>query len=415
MENLNVGIVGGSIAGCATAISLSKQGHTVKLFERSMGRLEDRGAGIGLPIPTLENLQSRGLLGADFPYLTISNRYYKVPSREFMGKTIWTQALGALALTNWGALYRDLRSRVDDDSYYTGLPVIKITQDKIGAYLHFKDGTVEKFDLVVCADGVDSIGRSLVSSGSCINYAGYIAWRGFIPETEMPNLEGPLQSNVNELVGQHALMSDKGHGIVYLIPGFNGETKQGERLINWLWYENVAKENLDEALAGRTHGNSSVQPGYVPKYRTDYLRNESSRLFPAYFSDIVHKTEKPFIQSIFDMHSNVYASGKLCILGDAATTVRPNSASGVVHAMTNAVKLADYLSSSISMAEGLSSWNMDQVEYGYGLVELSRKVGKALQDPTTSWKSMDSNSMEIWWDSVMGDQNWYVTDSKNRN
>ena len=83
--------------------------------------------------------------------------------------------------------------------------------------------------------------------------------------------------------------------------------------------------------------------------------------------------------------------------------------------MTNAVKLGDYLSSSISMAEGLSSWNMDQVEYGYGLVELSRKVGKALQDPTTSWKSMDPNSMEIWWDSVMGDQNWYVTNSKNRN
>ena len=200
MENLNVGIVGGSIAGCATAISLSKQGHTVKLFERSMGRLEDRGAGIGLPIPTLENLQSRGLLGADFPYLTISNRYYKVPSREFMGKTIWTQALGALALTNWGALYRDLRSRVDDDSYHTGLPVIKITQDKIGAYLHFEDGTVEKFDLVVCADGVDSIGRSLVSSGSCINYAGYIAWRGFIPETEMPKQPPPTIEEESELI-----------------------------------------------------------------------------------------------------------------------------------------------------------------------------------------------------------------------
>ena len=415
MKNLNVGIIGGSIAGCATAISLSKLGHHVKLYERSLGKLEDRGAGIGLPIPTLENLQSRGLLGVNFPYLTISDRYYKIPNEEYMGRTIWTQSIGDLALTNWGSLYRDLRSRVSDEVYHAGQPVTKIDQDEQSASIHFTDNSIERFDLVICADGVDSLGRATVCPPAKVNYAGYIAWRGFIPETEAPNIEDPTNTDNKELIGQHALMSDRGHGIMYLIPGLNGETKKGERLVNWLWYENVDMEDLDAALDGRKLGNSSVQPGFVPQYRIDYLRNQSLKLFPAYFSDIVQKTEKPFIQSIFDMHSNVYSSGRLCILGDAATTVRPNSASGVIHGMTNAIKLADSLSSSLSLEEGLATWNNDQVAYGNELVEFSRKVGKALQDPATNWKSMDPSAMKSWWDSVMGEQSWYVTDSKRRN
>ena len=48
-KKLKVGIIGGSIAGCTTAIELSRVGCEVTLFERTGDELKDRGAGIGVP------------------------------------------------------------------------------------------------------------------------------------------------------------------------------------------------------------------------------------------------------------------------------------------------------------------------------------------------------------------------------
>ena len=59
MEGLRVGIVGGSIGGCTAALALAGVGCDVTLFERSTGRLEDRRAGIGMPIPLLDGLKAR--------------------------------------------------------------------------------------------------------------------------------------------------------------------------------------------------------------------------------------------------------------------------------------------------------------------------------------------------------------------
>lgn len=47
--SLRIGIVGGSIAGLATAIELLKLGHEVTIFERSPSNLSERGTGISIP------------------------------------------------------------------------------------------------------------------------------------------------------------------------------------------------------------------------------------------------------------------------------------------------------------------------------------------------------------------------------
>ena len=45
-DSLRVGIVGGSIAGSATAVLMSRADHEVTVFERSSVELKSRGAGI---------------------------------------------------------------------------------------------------------------------------------------------------------------------------------------------------------------------------------------------------------------------------------------------------------------------------------------------------------------------------------
>ena len=62
---MNVGIVGGSLAGCAAAIAMRRAGCDVTVFERSRGALEDRGAGIGIPLALLRALVERDFVDAD--------------------------------------------------------------------------------------------------------------------------------------------------------------------------------------------------------------------------------------------------------------------------------------------------------------------------------------------------------------
>ena len=48
-NSLRIGVVGGSISGCAAAIEMSRAGYEVTVFERSAKALKGRGAGIGTP------------------------------------------------------------------------------------------------------------------------------------------------------------------------------------------------------------------------------------------------------------------------------------------------------------------------------------------------------------------------------
>ena len=71
-DKLNIGIVGGSIAGCTAAIELHRAGHQVTVFERSPAALKDRGAGMAAPVDTIKQLIERDLIDADMSYFHIS-------------------------------------------------------------------------------------------------------------------------------------------------------------------------------------------------------------------------------------------------------------------------------------------------------------------------------------------------------
>ena len=60
IEGSTVGIVGGSIAGCAAATALARLGCHVEVFERSSGELRDRGSGIAIPLALRDELVTAG-------------------------------------------------------------------------------------------------------------------------------------------------------------------------------------------------------------------------------------------------------------------------------------------------------------------------------------------------------------------
>ena len=59
---MRVGIIGGSIAGCATAALLHRAGHDVTVFERSESDLVSRGAGIVTATAAWQDMVAHGLI-----------------------------------------------------------------------------------------------------------------------------------------------------------------------------------------------------------------------------------------------------------------------------------------------------------------------------------------------------------------
>jgi 2-polyprenyl-6-methoxyphenol hydroxylase-like FAD-dependent oxidoreductase len=64
---MRVGIVGGSIAGRATAALLHRAGHDVIVFERSESDLVSRGAGIVAATAAWQDMTATGLIDGTLP------------------------------------------------------------------------------------------------------------------------------------------------------------------------------------------------------------------------------------------------------------------------------------------------------------------------------------------------------------
>ena len=138
-----VGIIGGSIAGCATAIALERLGCDVRVFERSSGVLRDRGSGIAIPLALRDDLIDSGYLPADYAHCLATLRWWILADGTPSGRLLWTQP-GLAAHNNWGVLWRSLRAGVADARYHDGVTLHGFSQDADGVTAVFDDGSSQR-------------------------------------------------------------------------------------------------------------------------------------------------------------------------------------------------------------------------------------------------------------------------------
>lgn len=407
---LNVAIVGGSIAGCAAAIALRRAGCEVTVYERSRGKLEDRGAGIGMPLALLHTLIDRDFVDASIAHFQATKAPFVLRAdaeegEPGQGRLLWEQPIAA-AVTNWGIVYRHLRSRIPEAIYHQGQEVIAVSDpggDTVS--VHLADGHTAQFDLVVCADGPQSVGRRLLFPAQPLQYVGYILWRGLAEEQAVANI--PLfEDRVTWAV------SDTGYCLLYLVPSRAEEVAVGKRQVNWVLYENVADTALPGVLTD-AHGvvhPTSLPPGLASAAQMAYIHHRARHHFAGYVADAVCATPSPFIQAVFDLSIPHYRWGRLCLIGDASALCRPHAASGAVKALTNALALADALTTHGTLDDALHTWDAAQSAEGRRLVTLGQVMGRAFVQDAPAWQQMDAAAMEHWWTALMREQHWYVTE-----
>lgn len=404
MKGKKIVVIGGSIAGCAAAVMLQRQGAEVVVLEKSSGRI-GQGSGITLPEVIVNQCIEHDLFDIDIPRLNVGGRSFtRTEEDEPNGqKVFWVQSIRAM-MFNWVDVYENLHKRIKSEYYHTNTEVCRIKHTTEGYYVETTDGHGYEADLIIAADGVDSTVRAHLLPDSYPEYTGYIAWRGVLDESSLVE-----QAIFNKHVPYYVF--PKGHILLYRIPAPDFQYT-GKTLLNWVMYEECNDVPLSKLLIdnrGKKH-HRSLPAGTLTATHLEHLQ-KLAKWLPTPIEQIITKTAQPFIQAVFDFQIPTYASERIIFVGDAAATLRPHSASGVFKALANGLELARLVESNpmIGLTEFVSLWKEKQQAL---LTEESHKakcMGEALVTHTPDWQLMGQESMEQWWLTVMQGKNWYAT------
>lgn len=361
-------IVGGSLGGLLTATTLRAIGWRVDVFERSPHALDSRGGGLVLQPDVLHAFAFAGLrlpatLGVESGDRIFLDRAGKVVQRGWQPQT----------QTSWNALYGVLRDAVPDECVHAGETLVRVEQAGGQVRAHFAGGRVETGDLLVGADGARSTVRELMLPDRRPAYAGYVAWRGLVPEDALDAEDRALLDGV--FAFQHGIA----HMLLeYGVPGADGSTAPGRRRWNWVWFRRVEAGKLPALLTdreGRSHA-FSLPPGALPDAPAQALRAEADAMLAPPFRALVHRTAEPFIQAILDLEVPRMVFGRILLLGDAAFVPRPHTAGGAAKAAANAHALALSLQRhGVTLDQCLRDWETSQLRAGRSMTDWGRRMG----------------------------------------
>jgi 2,6-dihydroxypyridine 3-monooxygenase len=362
-----VAVVGGSLGGLTAALLLRDLGLDVTVYERSGADLEQRGAGIGFLPASYRYLTERARI--DLDEISISTAYIRYLDRR--DRVIHEQAQ-PYRFSNWNTVYHSLLRCFGRERYLLGRECAEIMQANGRVRMTQTDGGKLEFDLLVCADGINSRSRACLLPEVRAVYAGYVAWRGLVPEKELGDSAKALVDAITYYV--HA----NSHILVYPIPGIDGSVNPGDRLINFVWYRNyLSGSDLTDLMTDSDGGvhEVSLPPGGVRREHVEEMRATAGARLPERISDVVLAVKQPFVQAILDVEVPRMAFGRVCLVGDAAFVVRPHAAAGTAKAAADAWELARALEEKPDVESALSAWEPGQLELGRSLLERTRRIG----------------------------------------
>ncbi|KAF7864544.1 hypothetical protein EAF04_006676 [Stromatinia cepivora] len=367
---LNVVIVGGSLTALFHGIVLRRLGHHVRILERNP---PSQQMSLGAGIAAMEHVQSfmRKYDETKTPYSVTS------PDVQYLDQAVKIKSTWnfSIATTSWKILYYVMRANFDGlASDICAQPYQLAEQRGSATYEHgkevteveYKDGLVTvKYrdtgtdshatvhaDLVIAADGASSKVRQTLQPNLQHKYAGYVAWRGIAPESEISE-----KTKATFACKATFFVYKGGYIALYTIPGEDGNLSPGHRQLNWVWY-NACPENSQEYFDVMTdvdgHRHRTTLPiGKVNPQNWDKQKALALKILPEPFAEMVQKTSKPFISAINDREiaKPSLFDGKLLFVGDSLATFRPHVASSTNQAALDAQLLEQLLKGEITAAE----------------------------------------------------------------
>jgi len=377
----HVVVAGGSLGGLNAALWLRDAGCDVEVYERSRSPLEGRGAGIVLHPAAVRYFTRHRIL--DIRQISAPARWVRYLDQSGL---VAHEVPCRYRFTSWTALYRAFLGCFNRDRYHMGEEVVGFEQDAGGVTIHLAGGRRVRCDVLVCADGILSTARRILVPHATPQYAGYVGWRGTVEEREL----APQTFVALREVITYFLLPNS-HILAYPLPSVAGSLTAGHP-INWVWYRNVAEgPDLEDLMTDRngTPQAVSLPPGSVQDRHARELREAAAVLLPPPLAEMVIKTTRPFIQAVVDAEAPRMAFGRICLIGDAAFTLRPHAAAGTAKAAEDAWRLAEAVKACAGdVVAALQEWEPDQRALGRLVLARAREAGNRMQFEGT-WRVGD--------------------------
>jgi 2-polyprenyl-6-methoxyphenol hydroxylase-like FAD-dependent oxidoreductase len=363
-------IIGGSLGGLFAAHLLRSAGWNAVVFERNEEELTGRGVGLGTHPQLIAILRRAGIACDE----TMGIRVLKVVCLDRAGKIIVEQPTSR-TMSGWPRLHQALRESLPTQGYRLGKRLHHVEQDGASVTAVFMDGTRERGDLLVGADGIRSTVREQFLPRAQPVYAGYVAWRAVLDEAQVPR---DVHREIFEL---YTFCLPEGEQLLgYPVPGRNNDTAIGRRGYNIVWYRPADPSSLADMC---TDAAAHCRVGGIPRplIRKDVIarvKDNAKALLAPQIAEIFLRSD-PFLQPIFDLESPALVFGRVALTGDAAFVARPHVGAGATKAAIDAAILADCLRhSGGDLKGGLARFESVQLPFGRDIVALARQQGAYL-------------------------------------
>jgi 2-polyprenyl-6-methoxyphenol hydroxylase-like FAD-dependent oxidoreductase len=359
-------IIGGSLGGLFTGLLLRRIGWDVTIHERSGEELGSRGAGI-VTHDSLHDILSLAVGYRDNVGVGLTGRTVLDASGHIICENQREQIVAS-----WDQLWKRLH-KAAKPIYRHNSMLQSFDQSNKDVSVDFANGQHERCDLLIAADGIQStIRRKLLPEIKPL-YAGYIAWRGLVNQSELS------PQTVKQLFKRFGFCLPPSEQMLgYPVDG----GAEGELRYNYVWYR-PAHEALDLPRLLTGH-DGKVHIGGIPpdQIHPDVLRDmrdAATRLLAPAFTEVVHKTRQPLLQPIVDLEIPNMRLGRIVMLGDAAFVARPHVGMGVTKAAEDALALATCLQEDNDIDAALDRFSKERVAIGQRIIRRARHLGAYMQ------------------------------------
>jgi 2-polyprenyl-6-methoxyphenol hydroxylase-like FAD-dependent oxidoreductase len=344
-------IIGGGVAGSASAIALHKAGIRSVVYEAYDRTADNAGVFLTLAVNALDALRTLDLdlskLGFDTPRITITSG-----SGKKLGELPYGTALsdGMVSRTVKRAdLYRALREQAISSGvrFEHGKRLVDAENTGDEVLARFADGTTATGDLLIGADGLRSRTREIIDPHAPgARYAGLLNTGGYARGISVGGEPGMM----NALFGRRCFMAYTSHP--------NGE-------VWWVANPAFATEPTPAELA-------AITPQEWRTRLTGLFRQDRG---PA--ADIIAATDKIFAGwNTYDLPTVPrWHHDRMIIIGDAAHATAPSIGQGAAMAIEDAVVLAKCLRDSPGITSAFTTYERLRRERVERVVEQGKRTG----------------------------------------
>ena len=318
MTQIRIAIIGGGLAGLATAAAIARFGFDAEVFEQSPA-LGEIGAGVNVSPQAIQALRAIGL---GERIAAVANIAPGVLTRDMNSGERLHYRDQTAAVTRFGAgphsfhradLLQALANGADPARIHLGHKLIGIAERSAHVELTFANGVTREADLVIGADGIHSLVRRALYGGDNPSYTGQMVWRALLPGSDVP-------AEVLEPSGHVQWLGPGRHFFAYYL--------RGREVVNI-----VTQEDTD---AWVEEGWSI--PGDPDAMRASFPNPEP--LLAALLSRVTQCSKWGlFTRPLTDN----WGRGRIALIGDAAHAMLPNAGQGASQSFEDAYILARWL------------------------------------------------------------------------